>query len=427
MSKQYSNNALIFILITICLDTIGLGIIIPSFPKLVAEVAHVSLEESSKYAGPVMMTYALTQFLFSPLIGNLSDRFGRRPILLISIFGLGIDYVFMIFAPTLMWLIIGRLIAGMFGASFTTAAAYIADISNDANRARNFGFIGAAFGLGFIIGPAIGGLVAHYGTRAPFVVASLFSLANFLYGLLVLKESLPADQRRPFSWLRSNPLGSLLQLKRYKATKWLFLVTFLVMLSNMAIHNVWNYYTESKFGWTPAQVGLSLAVVGVCIGAIQAGFSGFLVKKLGPKGAGTLGVGILAFTTLAIGLATKGWLMYVLFLPYALSGITDPSIRSVVSSKTAMNEQGELQGIFTSLMSLAEVLGPLIMLELFYTSLPHAQENPLYFGTPYFLAAIIAVFSLLLLRWAFNKSDEDETVNPGALEEIPEKTIQPAD
>ena len=403
MTQQFSKNALIFILITICLDSIGLGIIIPSLPDLVAETAHVSKDASTGYYSLILIMYAAMQFLFSPLVGNLSDRFGRRPILLMSVFGLGIDYIFMCFAPDIWWLVIGRGLAGMFGASFTTAAAYIADISTDENRAQNFGLIGAAFGVGFIVGPAIGGLVSTWGLRAPFAIAAVLSLVNFLYGFFVLKESLPVSERRAFDIKRANPLGALKQIKRFAANKYLFLVMFLVLFSNMAVHALWNYYTDKKFGWDKLDVGISLAVVGVCIGIIQGGFSGKIVKKLGEKGAATLGMITLVVVTAGIGLIPYGWMMYAIIIPYALSGIIDPSIRSIVSGQTASNEQGELQGIFTSLMSLAEIIGPLIMLWIFASTLELGNENPIFYGTAFYVAAGIVLIGFILMRWAFRK------------------------
>src|SRR6218665_3020025 len=215
MEKQVSKYAIYLVLMTICIDSIGLGIIIPSLPKLIAGLTHLSVTESSKYSLPVVIAYAGAQFLFSPLIGNLSDRFGRRPIILMSLLGLGIDFIFMYFAPNLAWLIVGRLLSGMFGASFTTAAAYIADISTDENRAQNFGMIGAAFGLGFIIGPAIGGLVAEFGLRTPFLIAAILCLLNWLWGYFVLPESLAPENRRKFEWKRANPLGAFRLLTRY--------------------------------------------------------------------------------------------------------------------------------------------------------------------------------------------------------------------
>lgn len=398
-SSGHSKNALIFILITICIDSIGLGIIIPSFPRLIAETAHVSLSESTDYFGWVMGTYAFMQFVFSPLIGNLSDRYGRRPVLLISVLGMGLDYVFMYFAPDLFWLVLGRAVSGIFGASFTSAAAYIADISTPEKRASNFGMIGAAFGVGFVIGPAIGGLLADFGTRAPFLAAAILSLSNFTYGLLVLKESLPEHDRRKFEWKRANPFGAISQLKRFNKLKYLFLVTFLVLFANMAVHSVWNYYTMEKFGWTEKYVGISLAVVGVCSGIVQAGLSGLLVKKLGEKGAATLGIFILILTTIGIGLIPSGWLMYALILPYAFAGIVDPSVRSIVSNQTENNEQGELQGIFTSLMSLAEIIGPPSMMMIYSASKFYGNHTPVSFGGPFFVAAFVAVLAIILLRW----------------------------
>ena len=237
MQLLNSKSALLFILITICLDSVVLGIMIPSFPSLVSDTTGVSVAESSKYYGLVLGSYAFMQFLFSPLIGNLSDRYGRRPILLLSMLGMGMDYIVMYFAPDLWWLVVGRAVSGIFGASYTTAAAYIADISSLENRAKNFGLVGAAFGIGFVIGPAIGGLLSEFGPRAPFLVASFCSFANFIYGFFVLKESLPITDRRTFQWKRANPLGAIIQMKRYKKMKYLFLVSFLLILTNMSVHS----------------------------------------------------------------------------------------------------------------------------------------------------------------------------------------------
>jgi MFS transporter, DHA1 family, tetracycline resistance protein len=320
-----------------------------------------------------------------------------------SLLGLGLDYVFMYFAPSLAWLIIGRAVSGMFGASFTTAAAYIADISTDKNRAQNFGLIGAAFGVGFIIGPAIGGVSSEFGLRVPFMVAAFLSLANFVYGLIFLKESLPATDRRKFELSRANPIGAIKQIVRFPKYRGLFVVTFIVLLSNMAIHSVWNYYTIARFGWETKDVGISLAVVGVCFGLVQGAMAGPIVKRLGEKGAATLGLVILSVVTLGIGLLPYGWMMYVIILPYAFSGIVDPSIRSLVSSQAKNNEQGELQGIFTSLMSLAEMIGPVFMMWIFYKSVPFAEKNSVFYGTPFFVAALLAIIALILLRYVFSK------------------------
>lgn len=398
-------NALIFVLITICIDSIGIGIIIPSFPSLISETAHVPVEKATIYYGSVMGIYALMQFLFSPMVGNLSDRFGRRPILLMSVLGMGLDYIVMYFAPSLFWLVLGRAIAGIFGASFTSAAAYIADISTDENRAKNFGMIGAAFGIGFVIGPAIGGLLSDFGSRAPFLVASCFSLLNFLYGFFVLKESLPVDKRRKFEWKRANPLGAIQQMKKFEKNKYLFVVIFLVIFANIAIHSLWNFYTMHRFAWTPKDIGISLAVVGVAFGIVQGGLSGVFVKKLGEKGTATLGLIALIVSTSVIGILPYGWMMYVIIFPYALAGIIDPAIRSIVSKQTAQNEQGELQGIFTSLMSLAEIVSPLFFTWIYYAATKVKPTPALNYGISFFVCGFVGVLAFLLLRWTLKRKE----------------------
>lgn len=417
------NSSLLFILITICLDSIGIGIIIPSFPTLVAETTNLSVEASKAYYGPILASYALMQFLFSPLIGNLSDRFGRRPILLISVCGMGIDYLFMFFAPNLWWLFLGRMIAGMFGASFTSAAAYIADISTDEDRAKNFGFIGAAFGLGFIIGPAIGGLLTDFGSRAPFLAAAILSLANFAFGFFVLKESLSENQRRKFDWKRANPLGAVKQMARFKKMKYLFFVTFLVMIANMGVHAVWNYYAMEKFAWTEKEIGYSLAVVGICFGVIQGGLSGWLVKTLKERGAATLGIATLALTCIFFGIISKGWMMYALILPYALAGIIDPAIRSLISGQTAANEQGELQGVFTSLMSLSEIISPIISTSIYAQAVFFTFLGDYRSGISYFMNACFAILALLLLRWTLKTTSQNHVSKEGEIKDNPSLAV----
>lgn len=410
MEKQVSKYAIYLVLMTICIDSIGLGIIIPSLPKLIASLTHLSIEESSKYSLPVVVAYAGAQFLFSPLIGNLSDRFGRRPIILMSLLGLGLDFIFMYFAPDLTWLIFGRFLSGMFGASFTTAAAYIADISNDENRAQNFGMIGAAFGLGFIIGPAIGGLVADFGLRIPFLVAAIFSVLNFVLALFFLKESLPVSDRREFNWLRANPLGAIVQVVKFPKYRGLFLVTFLVMLANMSLHSIWNYYTISKFGWGLKLLGLSLAAVGVCFGLVQAVFAGKIVNKYGNEKASIIGLVLCIFSFVGFAIIPYGWLIFVVLVPYAFSGIFDPAVRSLVSAQVPDNEQGELQGIFTSLMSLAEIFGPMAMIWIFYKTAKYGKEYPIAYGTAYLVSAVVALIALLLLIYTYKRLTKKETL-----------------
>ena len=402
-------SALIFILVTICLDSIGLGIIIPSFPTLISETAHVPISQASQYFGWVMGAYAFMQFIFSPLIGNLSDRFGRRPILLISVLGMSLDYLVMYFAPDLLWLVIGRAVSGIFGASFTSASAYIADISTPDKRAQNFGMIGAAFGIGFVIGPAIGGLLSDFGARTPFLVAAFFSMANFIYGFIVLKESLPVENRRTFEWKRSNPFGALKQIKRFEKLKYLFLVSFLTILTTMCVHSTWNFYSMEKFGWTTKEVGISLAVVGVCFGVVQGALTGKIVAKIGQRNAAKLGLFLSIFVLMGMGLIYEGWMMYAIILPYAFTGIVDPAIRSIISGQVQSNEQGELQGIFTSLMSLAEIIGPPLFMWFYYNFKSSVPNSNLGLRTPFLVAAFIALLAFFLISWTlkgYTKTDE---------------------
>ena len=398
-----SKNAMLFIFITIVIDATGLGIIIPSLPYLVAETANVTVEQSSAYYGPVLVSYAIMQFLFAPILGGLSDRYGRRPILLISLFGLGIDYLFMFFAPSLFWLIVGRCIAGMFGASFTTASAYIADVSTAENRTKNFGLIGAGFGIGFVLGPALGGYLAEYGLRIPFLAAAGLSLLNLTYGALVLKESLPLAKRRPFSFSRSNPIGAFMQIKKYKKLALLFAVIFLYYFAGMAIHSSWNYLTEGKFDWTPKDVGISLAVVGICVAIVPGFLAGTLSKKYGDKRTSQIGLIVFFFSLLGIGFASSGWILYALMIPYAFTGLAGPAIKAIMANNTKDDEQGELQGTITSLVSLSEIIGPLFMMGLFtYTTVNISDDQKIY-GSPYFAAAFFVLLAFMLFNKALRK------------------------
>ncbi len=400
-----SKNALLFVLITIVIDAIGLGIIIPSLPDLVAETAHVKKDQSIGYYGLILTIYAFMTFIFSPMVGNLSDRFGRRPILLLSVFGLGLDYTFMYFAPSFAWLVFGRALSGIFGASFTTAAAYIADISDDSNRTKNFGLIGAAFGIGFILGPGIGAAAATISLRAPFAFAALFSLINFVYGFFVLKESLPKHDRRAFEWKRANPIGAFFQISKFKKTRMLFVVMFCVLLANNSVHALWNYYTNKKFDWSITDVGISLVFVGVLFGLVQGLLTGKIVDKLGEKKTAITGVVLLFFTMFCIGIVTESWIMYVLLIPYAFTGIFDPALRSIVSKDVPSNEQGELQGVFTSLMSAAEIIGPPFMLWLYHFGVMQSKTTvSSWIGLPFFISAGIVLCGIFILIQSFRKN-----------------------
>lgn len=394
---------MLFIFITIVLDATGLGIIIPTLPDLIAETSNVELGESKMYAGYIAMVYAVMQFVFAPIIGGLSDRYGRRPVLLLSLFGLAIDYVIMFYAPSLFWLVIGRCISGMFGASYSTATAYIADISTEETRTKNFGMVGAAFGVGFIIGPAIGGILGDVGIRVPFLFAAGLSAINFIYGVFVLKETLALENRRPFSLKRSNPIGSFIQILKYKELANLFIVIFMYHLAGTAIQHTWVYLTKERFAWNELDVGISLAVVGVCVAIVQGGLTGVFAKKWGDVKTAYIGLVMFVLAVLGIGFANSGWMLYALMLPYAFTGLAGPTIHAIMSKNTSSSEQGELQGSITSIISLSEIIGPVLMMSLMsWTTVGLAEEDKIY-GSSYFAAALIVVIGIFYFNRAMRK------------------------
>lgn len=398
------NRQLIFIFITILIDVIGLGIIIPVIPRLIQELSGEGLSEASRYGGWLMFSYAIMQFLFSPILGGLSDKFGRRPVLLISLFGLGIDYIFMAWAPTMAWLFVGRIIAGISGASFTTATAYIADISEPEKRAQNFGLVGAAFGLGFIIGPVVGGISAQWGARIPFMAASVLTLINFLYGYFFIPESLDINNRRNFEWKRANPVSSLSNLKRYPAVSSLAACLMLIYIASHAVQSNWSYYTMLKFSWNEAMVGYSLGFVGILVSLVQGGLIRIVIPKIGQvksiyAGLAFYGIGLLLFA-----FASSSWMMYAFLIPYCLGGLAGPALQGYISNHVPANEQGELQGALTSLISVTSIIGPVLMNGLFayFTS----AETPYYFpGAPFILASLMILISIILAVKSFAQTN----------------------
>jgi DHA1 family tetracycline resistance protein-like MFS transporter len=387
-----------FIFITLLIDITGFGLIIPVMPQLIEHLLGVADNSlASKYGGWLTFAYAFMQFLCAPLLGNLSDKYGRRPVLLFSLFGFGIDYLFLSFAPSIGWLFVGRLIAGVTGASFTTASAYIADISTPENRAKNFGMIGAAFGLGFILGPLIGGLLGELGARVPFMVAAGLALSNWLYGYFVLPESLDAAHRRPFEWKRANPVGSLMQLKKYPAVGGLIGSLVLVYLAAHAVQSNWNFFNIEKFKWSPKMIGISLGVVGLLVGAVQGGLVRIVNPRIGNEKSVYIGLALYALGLLLFAFASQSWMMFVFLIPYCLGGIAGPALQSIISGHVPPNEQGELQGALTSLMSATSIIGPPMMTNLFaYFTQPAA---PVYFPGAAFLLG--AVFMMASALWAY--------------------------
>ena len=344
----------------------------------------------------------------APVIGNLSDKYGRRPVLLGALLGFGIDYLFLALAPTYGWLFVGRIIAGITGASFTTATAYIADISTEETRAKNFGMIGAAFGLGFIIGPAIGGLLAGWGTRAPFYAAAILCLLNTLYGYFVLPESLSKENRRHFHWKRANPFGSLQLFRRYPTIGGLAISFFLIYLAAQAVQGNWNFFTIYRFNWSEKMVGISLAVVGLLVGLVQAGLTRVVNPKIGDERSIYLGLFLYSLGLALFAFATEGWMMFAFLVPYCLGGISGPSLQSILAGHVPPNEQGELQGALTSLMSLTTIIGPPMMNNLFYH---FTKDNALihFPGVSFLLGAIFMLLSIVI-AWYILSREKKMTV-----------------
>lgn len=393
--KNPKQAAIGFIFITLLIDVTGFGLVIPVFPKLISKMLNVPVNEASKYGGWLIFAYAIMQFVCAPILGNLSDKFGRRPVLLFSLFGFGIDYLFMAFAPTYAWLFVGRIISGITGASLTTASAYIADVSSAENRAKNFGMIGAAFGMGFIIGPMLGGWLGQIDTRIPFYAAAGLALLNWLYGYFILPESLPNDKRRPFEWKRANPIGSLLHLKKYPAISGLIFSFIFIYLAAHAIQSNWSYFTMYKFNWSKAMVGNSLAFVGILVAIVQGGLIRFINPRLGNERSVYVGLSLYSIGMLLFAFATHSWMMFAFLVPYCLGGIAGPALQAIMAGHVPPTEQGGLQGAITSLMSATTIVGPLLMTNLF-SYFTH-DRAPFYFpGAPFFLGAILMASSALV-------------------------------
>ncbi len=385
--------ALGFIFVTVFLDVLGIGLIIPVLPKLVESFQAGDVSAASHTVGVLAALYSLMQFVFAPVLGNLSDRFGRRPVILGSLFGAGLDYLLLAWAPTLGWLYLGRIIAGITGANFTAASAYIADISPPEKRGANFGLIGAAFGLGFIAGPALGGMLGQANLRLPFLVAAGLTLLNWLYGLLILPESLKPERRRRFVWSRAHPLGSFLALRAYPLVVGLAGTFFLLHTAHQMLHTTWVLYTGYRYGWTPREVGISLAVVGVMAVVVQGGLARRLIPALGERRALLVGLGISVLAMTGYGLAPNGTVVYAILVFGAFGGLAGPAAQGLVSRAVGANEQGAVQGALSSLASVAGIVGPPLGAGVFgyFIGPPAPVHVP---GAAFFLAASLMALAL---------------------------------
>lgn len=384
-----------FIFITMLIDIIGIGIIIPVIPKLLQELNNSDISEAAKLGGWLAFAYAFTQFLCAPLMGSLSDRFGRRPILLISLLAFALDYLILALAPTVAWLFVGRIIAGVTGASISTAMAYISDVSTPENKAKNFGLIGAAFGIGFIIGPVIGGLLGQYGSRVPFYAAAALCFVNFIYGFFVLPESLKPEKRRKFEWLAANPVGALVRLKKFPQIIALIAAMFFMYFASHAVNGNWSFYTMYRYHWDERMVGISLGVVGLLVALVQGGLVRYVNPRIGNGKSILVGFALNAIGQLLIAFAVQEWMVFVFLIPFCLGGLAGPAIQSEITNHVPADEQGQIQGTLASLNSATATFGPLVMTSLFYF-FTHSEAPFEFPGAPFFLATLLMIIAWIL-------------------------------
>jgi DHA1 family tetracycline resistance protein-like MFS transporter len=392
----------LFVFVTVLLDTLGIGLIIPVGPRLVASFLNEDLGAASHWFGLLFAVYSVMQFFFAPILGGLSDRFGRRTLILGSLFGAGLSYLLSGFAPALSWLMAGRVISGITGASFSAANAYVADVTPPEKRAQSFGLIGAAFGLGFILGPALGGLLGEYGLRVPYFAAAGLNFVNFLYGVFVLPESLRPEDRRSFSFRRANPLGSLKNLGRHPVVLGLTGTMTCGYMAQWILQSVWALSNQARFGWSVREVGISLMVVGVSTALVQGVLIRALLPPLGERRALLLGLGLGAVGHLGFGLAQHGWVMYAMLFPFALAGLAGPATQALITREVGPSEQGELQGSLNSLAGLTAIVGPLLGTDLLARFAP-ATAHPRIPGAPFLAAACFSVLGLALAVRLFRR------------------------
>ncbi len=409
MSKT-RQPALGFIFITLLLDVIGFGLIIPIIPKFITHLIGGNLSNASLYSGWLMFSFSIMQFIFSPILGSLSDRYGRRPILLISLFGFGLNYLLTAFAPSIVWLFMGRILSGITGASFSTASAYIADISTPENKAQNFGLIGAAFGLGFIIGPVLGGVLGQHSIQLPFIVAAGLTFTNWLYGYFVLPESLAKSKRRRFDIKRANPVGSLRHLRKYPVITGLIGSLICIYIAGFATQSTWTYFTMESFHWNESMVGYSLGLVGLLMAIVQGGLVRIVNPRLGLVKSIYTGLFFYGTGLLMIAFVPQGWMIFPLMLPFSLGGLANPAVQGIISNQVPDNEQGELQGALSSLMSLTSIVGPLLMTGLFSYFTSHKSQ--IYFpGAPFMMGAVLVGLGAILAKGSLSTINKEQYIS----------------
>ncbi len=388
-------HALGFIIAVVFIDSIGFGIILPVMPQLIMSLSATDLSGAARIGGYLMFTYAGVQFFAAPVLGNLGDKFGRRPVLLFSLVALSLASLFMALAPTLFWLFIARMVAGVASSTFSLAYAYVTDITPEEKRAQRFGMIGAAFGGGFIFGPVIGGVMGEYGPRIPFFLAAALAFINLVYGYFVLGESLAQEHRRSFELKRANPVGALLQMRKYPVILGLGLAYFLYMLGHFSLPSTFTYYTIEKFAWSESQIGFALGYAGVFMILVQAFLIRWAIPRLGAFKSGVLGMLAIVVGFSGYAFASEGWQMYPWLALASISGFVTPAFQSIMTSQIPANAQGELQGALSSLNSITSIVGPLLMTQLF--AVFTADQALIYFpGSSFLAAAILSVLCLLI-------------------------------
>ncbi len=421
---KLTKHALGFLFMVILLDIIGLGIIIPVLPQLLIELTGLAKNEVAIRGGFLLLVYAAMQFIMSPILGGLSDRFGRRPVILFSLLGYGFDFTLMALAPTYAWLFVGRMLSGAFAATYATAYAFIADTSPPEKRAGNFGILGAAFGIGFILGPLLGGVLGDIDTRLPFFAAAAIAFANFIYGFFILPESLAPENRRKFDIRRANPLGSLLQIRSYPIVLGVLLTYFLMQFAHNSLPAIWSYYSTVKFNWSPLDIGFSLTYVGVTAAFVQ----GWLVRKvipiIGERKAVYIGLVTMTFSFMGYAFMTPtGSWVYVWITVGAAGGFMMPAMQGLMSRATPENAQGELQGAIASVMSITMLTSPITMTYIFdqYTA-PGA--DPFFPGMPFLVAGIILVSCTIPFWLTMQKADLRERAKGGLSSAVGDETSE---
>ncbi|SMX23805.1 TCR/Tet family MFS transporter [Boseongicola aestuarii] len=396
---------LIFVIATTVIDSMGIGLILPVMPALLREVSDISLADAALYGGVLVTAFAFMQFLFGPVIGALSDRYGRRPVMLISLLVMALDYIVMALAGAFWVLLVGRMVGGIAAATQSTATAFMADISKPEEKAARFGMIGAAFGMGFVFGPLLGGLLAEFGTRAPFYAAAALAATNLIFGYFVMPETLKPENRRPLSLARSNPLGAFKNVSATPQLRRLLWLFFLYQVAFMVYPAIWAFFTEERFGWSPRMIGFSLGAFGIAMALVQGGLIRLILRWFGDRGTILYGLAFNFFAFLVLAFIESGTLA-ILFIPLtALGAVVTPAVQGMMSRATSDNSQGELQGVLSSTAALATIISPLIMTQIFAT---FARQDAAFYlpGAPF----LVSMFLMLVCALVFLAGRRQQTV-----------------